>query len=816
MRFRQLFLSDDKWGNLVYLLLLLSFLSIMATGIISYYRIQDSVSGLRKRINEDFEISKIKGIRMEYGGIDNMLEMYLITHNRFYLEQLDSAAKNTRSLISDLKTSEKLSDTSIKMVDSLRHYVNLKVRNVSQIIRFQQDASIEKLIEDYMNMQSIRSAMDRAANEYVPGKKKNFWNKIGLKKEKEKTPEPEVKEESEVSIEKQDLVQMAQAGNINPYLEKDHEINVWFAHTVRTLESGELDRLDLERRETQRSIRSANDSIMLLGACTALFILLAAMVYFRYIKKLATIRKRLSVSKDIAEEMAMIKERFMANMSHEIRTPLNAISGFVDQLSASELDPKQQKQTSIIQKSIQHILNIINDILDFSKLNAGRLELQKKGFELEKNVRQTIELLETLIDGKSVQLKLHLQENMPPVLIGDAYRLRQILLNIIGNAIKYTQVGRIDVEIGGEITGEKSYSLNICVKDTGIGIDQDEIKNIFKEFHMADNARWSKAGSSGLGLSITKMLIELFKGSISLQSKIHEGTTVCIKLPLEIGQNSDVVHENSYLQDLFFLENKKIIVADDEPFNRQLLINILHKYNAKIFEAENGHHVLSILDKENIDCILMDIKMPEMNGLQTTGKIRASKQAGIAGIPIVAVSAAMSPDNLTNFRHFDVEYFLEKPFKESELLNILYKIFRPGGGTPARASEDDDFINPEKPGSLFDLEDLQKQTGNDPAFLQDMIDTLIKSTKLGINELSDAIARNNRPNINLIAHRLASPLRYIKATEAYKSIKQMEYLTESGDEIPGDILHSQLQSFIEKFENLEKELHNFMKNTPVL
>lgn len=810
MKIRQLFLEDNKSGNLVYLLLSLSFISIIATGIISYYRITSTVSSLKNRINEDFELSSIKRIHAEYDNIDNMLEMYLITHKRFYLEQVDTAASTARKAIADLKSSTKLTPSASELVDSLKLYVNTKARNIQQIVRFQQDASIEKLIEDYMNMQSIRSAMDRAYNDPRTLKKRrnSAKNKSNSGKDLKNSDD-----ETLAGIEKQDLEQMAAANNINPYLEIDHNLNVKMNAVCKLLETGEIDRMDRENRQTESIIRSANASILLLGACTAVFILLAGLIYFRYLKKLAQIRKSLSESKEIAEEMTMIKERFMANMSHEIRTPLNAISGFIDQLYASEMNPKQKKQTVIIQKSIQHILNIINDILDFSKLNAGKLTLQNKGFEPAKVVRQTMELLETLIVDKSVTLKLSISEQVPAILVGDAYRLRQILLNIIGNAIKYTQVGSISIDISGSPISDKRFNFMICVKDTGIGIDEAELENIFKEFHMANNARWSKAGSSGLGLSITKMLVELFDGSIQIESQIHSGTSVCIQLPFDCGSATDLLVENSYLHDLFFLENKKIIIADDEPFNRVLLNNILHKYNAKTFEAENGQHVLSILEKESIDCILMDVKMPEMNGLQTTLKIRSLPDSQISATPIIAISAALTPENLDNFRNLDVQYAIEKPFKESELLSTVYQAMKhltvpvknmlPPVGETGEAGD-----------LPFDLAELKRQAGNDPNFMNDMVDTLLSSTRKGIREIEDGMAGSDWNLINMSAHRIASPLKFIKAGDAYKCIKQIEYLTESGEDIPREIMQEQFDAFIRQFEKLESVLQTYLKNQP--
>lgn len=807
-KMRLFYLQDSKWGNLVYILLFLSFILITTTGIISYFRISDSLSNLKSRINEDFELNTVKSIQNNYIGIDNKLEMYVITHRRSYLTQLDSSGANIRSLIRSLKLSRKITSEESALIDSLKNHINNKIRNIANIVRFQQDKSIERLIEDYMNMQSIRTAMDRAANEVKYRRRKSgkrYYNK----------QEPITTDTlfNEQNLAKTDILELADSKNINPYLERDHIMNLRVAEIFDQLVTMETDRLDRERIETEGTIKIANRSIMLLGACTALFIILAAFVYFRYITQLSRVQRKLAASKDIAEELAMIKERFMANMSHEIRTPLNAISGFVDQLHASNLNYTQRKQTEIIQKSIQHILNIVNDILDFSKLNAGKLELARKGFEITRTFNQTIELLHPLIAEKNISIVTEIDPKMPEVLIGDSYRLRQILLNIIGNAIKYTIEGSITVKLKSKTSVKGYCEIQLEVIDTGIGISKSELENIFKEFHMAENAAgWNKAGSSGLGLSITKMLVELHSGKIELDSELNKGTVVKISLPYAIGNKSDLTLESSYLNDLMFLENKNIIVADDELFNRVLMNNILHKYNAKTFEAENGLQVLAILEKEQIDCILMDVKMPELNGLQTTRRIRNLKDEKIAKTPIIAVTAALTHDNLKAFIDNKVDLFLEKPFKEHELMDLLYKVLGSMKGMQNGAEKSNIEIPPDSPRKLYDLTELQRQAGMDPNFIIDMLETLFSSTKSGIEEIEKELENERWDNINLIAHRLASPLRFIMAGDAYNSIKQIENMTESELSISKDEIKSQFQMFKNQYHKLEEKLQEHIKN----
>ena len=794
----------QKWGISVYVLLTLSIILIIVASGLSYNKISSSLHSLNNRITQDFELTAIKDIRLNYATLDNMVEMYLITHKRSYIKKVDSTSETIKGLITSLKTSEKITERESRLLDSLKLILFNKVKNIKYISRFQQDASIERLIKDYNNMQSIRSAMERAEmSRRRPRTSKAEAGTTAVKPAQKNGTE-------DINMEYQDVFNISDTTSINPYLKKDYAFNLDFNSMCALIEDLETNRIEQERRQSEKSIKQANNYLVFVSLCVIVFLSLACFVYFRYIKKSAELRKSLSDSKEIAEEMTIIKERFMANMSHEIRTPLNAISGFVDQLHQSNINSKQKKQTEIIQKSIQHILNIVNDILDFSKLNAGKLTLSKKGFEIHNLVQQTIESLEPLIAEKQIEVSCRIDEDIPRVLIGDAYRLKQILLNILGNAIKYTNNGSIAVHLSCRKTSENWYVVMISVRDTGIGIEKAELDNIFKEFHMAENARWTKSGSTGLGLSITKMLVELFQGTIEIDSKINEGTQVMIRIPFEGGTTIDLSVENPHLNARNFLKGKHILIADDEPFNRVLLNNILNKYGAITTEAENGNDVLSLISHKHFDCILMDIKMPEMDGLETSRRIRSSSDPGTASIPIIAVSAAITNENFTFFHSIGVDTFLEKPFKENNLMTLLYKIFSEGKGQVLNIDPEEETGTLKN--KVFDLSELQRQAGNDSSFIRDMIITLIDSTHKGIDEIETYLREDDWERIHLTAHRIASPLKFIFASSTYETIKQVENESQRNGSTDKDTVVYLFDQFKEQFGKLEQLLQEYVEN----
>lgn len=794
-----------KWGIWVYVLLFLSLVSIVNVGFYSYNKISESLSNLNSRINQDSELSLTKSIRFNYIKLDNTMDMFLITNKQFYLEKADTLAMTSKKIISTLKRSPKVTPSESRMLDTVEQIFIDKMKNLNSILDYQQKASLEKTIDQLIIENELQAYKDAVKDD-----RKGIWEKLGLKKKSEpglKDPENKA-DDDHITVKKEDLFKLTQAESINPFLEKDHELNLHLTELCNIIENIEIERIDRERIESEDKIKDANQSILLLGTITSLFIILAAMAYFRYINRLAEVRKKLAESKELAEEMALIKERFMANMSHEIRTPMNAISGFVDQLHASNLNIKQKKQIEIIQHSIQHIMNIINDILDFSKLNAGRLTLDYKGFEIEKLMKEIVDLMKPMTDEKNIRFTCEIDETIPSVLIGDAYRLRQILLNIIGNAIKYTESGSIGVSVKSTPIGDNKFSIGITVKDTGIGIEKDELENIFKEYHISENAFFEKAMSSGLGLSITKMLLELHEGSIEIDSTINMGTTVSIQIPYNAGNAMDMAEENRFINKPDFLHGKKILVADDEKFNRVLLNNILHKYHTETYEAENGKEVLELVEKHRFDCILMDIKMPEMNGLTASDMIRKSDKPGVAQTPIIAVSAALTPENFIFLQNIGVHAFLEKPFKERELLNMLYKIIMKGGdGKAAATSSLPENPNTDRP--LFNLQELQKQAGNDPAFINDMLNTLLTSTHSGIVEIEKAIEQERWDLVNIVSHRIASPMKFIGAFKYYDLLKSIESESEKSKDTSK--IKRDLLSFKNQFTDLEKSIREYLK-----
>ncbi|MBI3510692.1 MAG: response regulator [Bacteroidetes bacterium] len=393
-----------------------------------------------------------------------------------------------------------------------------------------------------------------------------------------------------------------------------------------------------------------------------------------FIARYATHNKRrnelLRKEKTFAQQQAESKQNLVANMSHEIRTPLNSIIGFSEQVLQSDLAPQQHQHVSIVKKSADHLLHVINNILDNSKLEAGKFLFQEINFSPADPILEAIHSMQVQAKVKGIALQYEISGDLPAMIVGDPVRLTQILLNILGNAIKYTPEGWVKLEATCD---QEKKLICISVADTGTGIPSAKLTTIFNEYEQADAI--ASLRGTGLGLSITKKLVELQGGNITLESKVGEGTKVTILMPYTeteiIAAEKHNKNEQQEFHDPEKLRGKRILIADDEQFNRMLLASILKKHGLFFSEAANGKEALAQLEKNDFDMVLMDLRMPEMNGIVATENIRNLADSKKAGVPVVALTAGLESEKTEICRKAGMNDFISKPYREAELLRKL-------------------------------------------------------------------------------------------------------------------------------------------------
>ncbi len=377
-------------------------------------------------------------------------------------------------------------------------------------------------------------------------------------------------------------------------------------------------------------------------------------------------------AKELAEKANRAKSEFLANMSHEIRTPMNAVLGFSDLLSSMIIDPKQKSYLDSIKVSAKNLMLLINDILDLSKIEAGKVEIRPEPLEIRLLIEEITGIFLEKIKSKQLDFNLEIAGKVPRCLIIDEIRIRQILLNIIGNAVKFTDKGSISIEVTTNNISEKLADLEIIVVDTGIGISSDNLISIFDSFHQQEGQINRKYEGTGLGLSITKKLIEIMNGQINVTSRQSEGSTFTILLPnIPICDLPNLPVSKEYYQDqtIESIPKSIVLIVDDLSTNRMLLIEIMNLFNLEYLEAENGQEAVNQVKLHKPDLILMDLRMPIMNGYEATNQIRQIE--GMEKVPIIALTASVFNKNEEDLAKLGFDGFVLKPFKVNNILDIL-------------------------------------------------------------------------------------------------------------------------------------------------
>lgn len=503
-----------------------------------------------------------------------------------------------------------------------------------------------------------------------------------------------------------------------------------------------------------------------------------------------------------AELGSKAKEAFLANMSHEIRTPLNAIIGMIRELNKEKLSVTQKTYVENSSIASKHLLSIINNVLDISKIEAGELTLEEENFQLERSINNVFSIMSSRAEEKNIYLRYEFSELIHKTFTGDPLRLEQILINLIGNAIKFTANGGITIECSLLDDFIDKQVIKIAVTDTGIGMDEEYLKNAFKKFTQEDKSVSRKYGGTGLGLAITYELVQLMDGKIEIESKKNSGTTFSVVIQFRKSDEQNI-ESKVELQENFMLDGIKILLVEDNELNRLVVQNTFKYYKCVADEAINGLDALEKLKSKSYDVILMDIQMPEMGGLEATEKIR--KQLNLE-TPIIALTANAFKSEIEKCKLAGMNDYITKPFEESTLLKIIGKYTMLGSNNTKMPR---DTFNNLKSDKMYDLGKLKVMSRGDDEFIKKMVNLFIQQARVSLVEIDSAHIKYDWDSVHKIAHRLKPSIDNMGIQILYTTVRDIEKESKAMNG-PNSVLSSKIAFFNDTLNrvliDLEKEI----------
>lgn len=749
------------------LLMILAVVLLSATGYLSYRNLSSIVTSIRLDLKPDLRMSSIRDISMDLEKAQNSIRIYTSTHNTQDLKPYYSIIAGIDDKVSRLR-SECLRDSLLlQQTDTISKLIEKNIVIWNQILYLNNNHTV---VED------LRLLSDRLDSSSVESSKtdKNILKRVFSRTIKNRLGEKEIisnlKEiEQQDKITKERLIKRESTLAVT-----STEIKEQFYDLITKIENEISVIINAKALAANKLAEKTYIWLAMFSVSGTLLAILVMIIIVRYVRKTHVYQIALQTSKDEAEKLARTKELFMANMSHEIRTPVTAISGFTEQLLHEPLDENTNRTLKIIKASSDHLAIIINDILDFAKLQNGRLSLEKVHFNISQILDDVFALFERNALRNNTRLTYSISPETPKVLLGDPYRLKQIMINLVSNSVKFTKNGLVNLSVDSIRKKSTEIDLVIEVADTGIGIEESKIDFIFEDFTQEEMSTTRKYGGTGLGLSIVKKLIELHSGTLVCISRKNHGTTITCNIPYQAGDDKLVrkdINPPLYIPEE--IKNLKILIVDDEEYNRLLFKTILDRWKVRNNEVANGMEALEILKSDRYDLLFMDARMPGIDGLKATQFIRNEMNIMESEMPVICISAASANEDWQKYRQAGMNAILSKPFTEEKLLTTILAVIKDYGPVTNVQPLSAEKIKASAPDKI-NLNNLYHISGGDEQFVKQMLVSFIDSTKKSLDEMQEAVKSGRVDSVADLAHKMLPPCKHVGASDLYNLIRKFE------------------------------------------
>ena len=495
------------------------------------------------------------------------------------------------------------------------------------------------------------------------------------------------------------------------------------------------------------------------------------------------------------------KQQFLANMSHEIRTPINGISGMASLLADANSEEEREKYLTAIQTSAESLKVIINDILDLSIIESGKLKFERIGFNIKDQLDNLYNTFIHQAKNKDLILNFEVDPEADLIVIGDPVRLNQVLINLIGNALKFTHVGRIDVSASLKMVKNDRYFISFEVADTGIGISDVKLAQIFDSFTQADDSITRRYGGTGLGLAISKQLVDMQNGTIKVRSVENKGTTFTFVIPYTKGTKNDLPDHQLKLKEESEVDfnGLKVLLVEDNDINRLYAVRLLKKWNIEVEEAENGVIAVDKVKNDDFNVVLMDLQMPVMDGFEATTIIRNKFSPPKSETPIVALTANAIKGDSDRCFEVGMNDYISKPFKPEQLINIIQKNATGAKMTPVKAEKE----------QLTDIDYLREVCHNDTNFMKEMIEVFVETMPDILADMEKSINDSEWQQLSKVAHKSKPSFTFMGLKDTVTLAKKLEEMGREGKEV--DKIPGVFKEFSDQTTQALDELNHILK-----